>query len=222
MQVAVSYPVGRVNVRRIMRHAPSPAMVVASAALLIALTGTSIAAVQATVPKNSVGSAQLKNNAVTAAKIASNAVTSAKIASNAVTGAKVQNGSLVAADMGTGQLAGDAYGRFLNGPIVVPAASTTLGSLTIPQTGSYLIWAKAYLTSPLDNTVTCRVEAGADADQSLVSVSIGSPQSLALNVAHTFAASGTADFKCEGSTIGAQASFIKITAIRLASLTNNP
>src|SRR5690349_25061089 len=50
-------------------HAPSPAMVVASAALLIAFTGTSIAAVQATLPRNSVGTAQLKNNAVTAAKI---------------------------------------------------------------------------------------------------------------------------------------------------------
>jgi hypothetical protein len=218
-------------VRRITRHAPSPAMVVASAALLIALTGTSIAAVEASVPKNSVGSAQLKNNAVTAAKIASNAVTSAKIASNAVTGAKiasnavtgakVQDGSLVAADMGAGQLAGDAYGRFLNGPIVVPAASTTLGSLTIPQSGNYLIWAKAYVTSPLANTVTCRLEAGADFDQTQASASAGAPQSLALNVGHNFTASGTADFKCEGSVVGAQANFIKITAIRLASLTNS-
>jgi hypothetical protein len=218
-------------VRRITRHAPSPAMVVASAALLIALTGTSIAAVEASVPKNSVGSAQLKNNAVTAAKIASNAVTSAKIASNAVTsakiasnavtGAKVQDGSLVAADFGAGQLAGDAFARFLNGPIVVPGTSTTIASLTISQTGNYLIWAKTYVTAPLANTVTCRLEAGADFDVSQTSVSAGSSATLALNVGHNFAASGTADLKCEGSIVGAQANFIKISAIRLASLTNS-
>jgi hypothetical protein len=215
-----------------MRHAPSPAMVVASAALLIALTGTSIAAVQASVPKNSVGTAQLKNNAVTAAKIksnavtaakiASNAVSSAKIASNAVTGAKVQNGSLVAADMGAGQLAGDAYARFLNGPIVVPAASTTLGSLTIPQTGSYLIWAKAYITAPLTTDVTCILQAGTDVDQSVTSLRPGAPSgAVPLMIAHNFTAAGSADFKCGESTVGAQANFIKISAIRLASLTNN-
>jgi hypothetical protein len=217
-------------VRSIMRRAPSPAMVVACSALLVALTGTSIAAVEASVPKNSVGTAQLKNNAVTAAKIASNAVTSAKIASNAVTsakiasnavtGAKVQDGSLVAADFGAGQLAGDAYARFLNGPIVVPSASATLLSLTIPQAGNYLIWAKAYSTAPLATVVICRLEAGGDFDQTQTSVPAGSSATLSLNVAHNFSAAGTADFKCEGSLPGAQANFIKISAIRLASLTN--
>jgi hypothetical protein len=206
-------------------------MVVACIALLVALTGTSIAAVEASVPKNSVGTAQLKNNAVTAAKIASNAVTSAKIASNAVTsakiasnavtGAKVQDGSLVAADFGTGQLAGDAYARFQNGPIVVPTASATLLSLTIPQSGNYLIWAKTYSTAPLATAVTCRLEAGGDFDQTQTSVAGGGAASLSLNVAHNFSAAGTADFKCEGSFPGAQANFIKISALRLASLTNS-
>ena len=46
---------------------PSPAMVVASIALLVALGGTSYAAV--VLPKNSVGATQLKANAVTSAKI---------------------------------------------------------------------------------------------------------------------------------------------------------
>jgi hypothetical protein len=47
---------------------PSPAMVVACAALLIALGGVSYAAVR--LPKNSVGTQQLRNRAVTKAKIA--------------------------------------------------------------------------------------------------------------------------------------------------------
>jgi hypothetical protein len=84
-------------------------MVVASFALLVALGGTSIAAVTAAVPNNSVGTSQLKSNAVTtpkiknsavnASKLASNAVTSAKIASNAVTNAKIANGTIQPADL---------------------------------------------------------------------------------------------------------------------------
>jgi hypothetical protein len=85
--------------RRILRdHRPSPALVVASIALLMALGGTGIAAV-ANVPNNSVGTSKIKNNAVTAPKIASNAVTSAKIAGNAVTNAKIANGTIQPADL---------------------------------------------------------------------------------------------------------------------------
>jgi hypothetical protein len=92
---------------------PSPALVVACIALLIALGGTSLAAVTA-LPRNSVGTVQLKNNAVTGAKVAPNAVastkianlavTNAKIGTDAVTSAKVKNGSLVAADFAPGEL----------------------------------------------------------------------------------------------------------------------
>ena len=57
---------------------PSPAMVVACLALLVALSGTGIAAVSALAP-NSVGTAQLKSSAVTNPKLASGAVTSAKV-----------------------------------------------------------------------------------------------------------------------------------------------
>src|SRR5688572_33280881 len=46
---------------------PSPAMMMAFIALLVALGGTSYAAIQ--LPANSVGTKQLKKNAVTAAKV---------------------------------------------------------------------------------------------------------------------------------------------------------
>jgi hypothetical protein len=55
--------------RIINRGRPSPAIVIASLALLVALGGTSFAAVTAVLPRNSVGTPQLKNGAVTAAKV---------------------------------------------------------------------------------------------------------------------------------------------------------
>ncbi len=57
---------------------PSPALVIALIALFVALGGTSFAAINA-LPKNSVGSKQLKKNAVTGVKIKNGAVTAAKI-----------------------------------------------------------------------------------------------------------------------------------------------
>jgi hypothetical protein len=50
------------------RRLPSPAIVIASIALLVSLTGTSIAAVSA-LPRASVGTPQLKDNAVTSRKV---------------------------------------------------------------------------------------------------------------------------------------------------------
>jgi hypothetical protein len=51
------------------RVRPSPAMVVAAIALLVALAGTSVAAVSIVIPRNSVGALQLKPNSVNASKI---------------------------------------------------------------------------------------------------------------------------------------------------------
>ncbi len=54
-------------IARLLRHRPSPAIVIACVALLLALGGVSYAATA--LPNNSVGTAQLKNNAVTSSKV---------------------------------------------------------------------------------------------------------------------------------------------------------
>jgi hypothetical protein len=82
----------------ILKHLPSPAMLVACVALVVALGGVSYAA--GVLPKNSVGTAQLKKTAVSGAKLKG----------NAVTGPKVKDGSLMAADFGAGQLPSGAQG----------------------------------------------------------------------------------------------------------------
>jgi hypothetical protein len=80
-------------VRRFRIGGPSPALVVACIALLVALGGTGYATVL-NVPRNSVGPLQLKRNAVT----------SAKLAPNAVQTAHVLKGTLLAEDFKAGQL----------------------------------------------------------------------------------------------------------------------
>src|SRR5688572_19897942 len=79
--------------RKLLGRRPSPAMVVACLALLVALGGTSVAAVEQ-VRRNSVGPAHLQFGAVTSPKIRNNAVTSAK----------VRNRSLLRTDFAPGQL----------------------------------------------------------------------------------------------------------------------
>lgn len=127
----------------LLRHRPSPAMVVACLALLVALGGTSVAAVQALAP-NSVGTAQLRANAVTApkirnaqvtnAKLANNAVTNSKLRNNSVTGAKVQNGSLSVADFAAGSLpAGPAGPAGPQGPAGAAGPAGTIGPITVRQ-----------------------------------------------------------------------------------------
>ena len=73
-------------------HRPSPALVVACIALFVALSGFGYAAIK--LPKNSVGTKQLRNGAVTGKKIAKNAVTGAKVADDSLTGADVLESSL--------------------------------------------------------------------------------------------------------------------------------
>jgi hypothetical protein len=72
---------------------PSPALVVACLALLVALGGTSYATVL-NVPRNSVGTPQLKRNAVGPSKVAPNAIRTGHIL----------NGSLLTADFKAGQI----------------------------------------------------------------------------------------------------------------------
>ncbi len=179
------------------------------------------AVVAAKIAGNAVVAAKIASNAVGSAKIASNAVTAPKIAANAVTGAKVQDGSLAAADLAAGVVPpSDAQGRFVNGPVNIPSAQTTVASLAIPAAGSYVIWAKTYVTSNvLSGSVTCRLEAGANFDETQGFVDVDRPASLSLIVLNNFAAAGTVNLACS-AVPAKQANFIKIVAIRVATFTN--
>jgi hypothetical protein len=101
---------------------PEPALIVAIIALIASLAGTAWAAL----PKNSVGTKQLKSKSVTTGKIANSAVTSAKVAEHTLTGADVRLDQLGtvpdAASAQTGQNAQTVGGHAAE----CPNASTTL------------------------------------------------------------------------------------------------
>ena len=206
------------------RFRPSPAMVVACVALLAALAGTGVAAVKVLAPANSVGSRQVINLSLLKRDFAPGQLPRGlrgirgPIGPRGLTGPIGATGAAGAAGAAGPAGASDAYSRFLNGPIAIPTALTTLASLTIPQTGNYVIFAKLYF----DNggvTATCRLNAAGDFDQSQTWASSAFPATMALNVGHNYAAAGTADLQCQAPS-AMSANFIKITAIRIGNLTN--
>ena len=125
------------------KRLPSPALVVACIALTIALGGTAWAA---TLPRNSVGTAQLKRNAVTSIKVRNNALTGADIresrlgrvpsASRAVTAnsaatATTANSATTATSANSAPVSRIDYA---SATVPVPAGGTTVtpGSVSCP------------------------------------------------------------------------------------------
>jgi hypothetical protein len=90
--------------RKILHRFPSPAMVVACIALAVALGGTSYAAI--TLPRNSVGTKQLRNNVVSASKLQKNAVVANKLSARSVGPQKLQNNAVTTRTVKDGQLTG--------------------------------------------------------------------------------------------------------------------
>jgi hypothetical protein len=106
-------------------------MIVACIALLVALGGTSVAAVSQ-LARNSVGTPQLRNNAVTNPKIRNNAVNSAKVANRSLLRVDFAPGQLPAGPTGPQGPAGPA------GPAGAAGPAGVIGAITV-RTQSTLI-----------------------------------------------------------------------------------
>ena len=122
-------------------RAPSPAMGVALFALFVALSGVGVAATNLTLPKNSVGTSQIKNDSVTAAKIAHNSISSVL----------VKNGSLMASDFAAGQIPAGPQGakgdtgatgpqgpQGLQGPQGPQGPAGVMGTMAVAQGGVWV------------------------------------------------------------------------------------
>ena len=111
--------------RRIIHRRPSAALVVACIALLVALGGTSVAAVSQLVPRNSVGTVQLR----------SNAVVSAKVRNRSLLAVDFRQGQIPAGPTGPAGPAGPAGAAGPAGP-AGPAGSVTRLTAVVNSSGS--------------------------------------------------------------------------------------
>jgi hypothetical protein len=113
--------------RKLTRRRPSPALIVACLALLVALSGTGVAAVSV-VARNSVGTLQLKDNSVSRPKIRNNAINSSKVASRSLLRSDFAPGQLPAGPTGPQGPAGPA------GPAGAAGPAGVIGAVTVrPQ-----------------------------------------------------------------------------------------
>ena len=143
--------------RKLWSRRPSPAMVVACVALLVALGGTSVAAVSQ-LARNSVGPAQLQFAAVTSPKIRSNAVNSAKVANRSLLRADFAPGQLPAGPTGPQGPAGPA------GPAGAAGPAGVIGAITV-RTASVSV-----VDGAVDNTFnTARVERRCEGNERAIS-----------------------------------------------------
>ena len=130
------------------RFTPSPAMVVSLIALFVALGGTSYAAITA-LPKNSVGTPQLKNGAVTAAKINSSAGGAVKFVGGA--GAPAYQGSWGPSTGGNDE--GVSFFKDAFGVVHFQGSATTGGPFAVRQgtartQSGHLVLANTLFTLP--------------------------------------------------------------------------
>ena len=218
---------------------PSPSMVVALIALAVAGAGGATAATLIT-------GAQIKNGSITGADVKDNSLTAKDIKGQlqgpqGATGAQGPAGTAGAkGDAGVPGPAGaagakgdagvpgpsDAFSRFRDGPIQTSTPLTSIGQLNIPQAGSYVIFGKGFFgnNSAVTANMDCRLVAEADFDQQRFvlgnTTSAAAVIPASFNVVHTFAAPGIVDLNCDDQGGDVTASFIKITAIRVGTLSN--
>lgn len=121
------------------------ANVVSTLALVIAVGGSGAVVASVAVPKNSVGSPQIKNGQVKTPDLGKKSVTGPKIRNNAVKGNHVKDGSLGAADLSPGSIGltrGYVWNGTSSGPLGAPqtinhvwAYNSSGGAITVTRTG---------------------------------------------------------------------------------------
>ncbi len=181
----------------------SPSLVISVIALFVALGGASYAAIK--IPKNSVGTKQLKNRAVN---------------SN-----KVRDGSLLLRDFKSGQVKPNAWeGNKDGNPEPIPSTFSTIINTAVLPKGNYVLLARANVIGggSVVNRMICSV--GNDAAQNFT---VGQAEvfPLSMNGTITLTAPEAATLSClktAGEPEIAQAHVIAIPVGKLTKGTSGP
>lgn len=204
---------------------PSAPLVISIVALFFAFGGISYAAF--TIPKNSVGTKQIRNNAVTYQKIAPGTIGSARInqglvqtrvtgtceGTNGAIGQVMQSGHVVCNPSASEQFGSSSTGTAVTGTST-NVASRSLGA------GSYLLLGDAYADNSgvSNSTFTCTLAVPSGSSQArTVTVPAGHQVVLPINLASTVPSAGaTSTLACTqtGGTVTVDG---QINAIQTAS-----
>jgi hypothetical protein len=214
----------------------SPALVVACIALVVALGGTTYAAIS--LPARSVGTPQLKPDAVTSIKVKNGSLKLADFADGQLPqGARGAQGSSGrkgdAGPAGPAGATGATGATGAPGPTaayydsndltvtVLAGPDTRVATLAIPQPGKYVIWSKVWLTRPSAGQATtgaCFLRTDGVEDVTLWSAPQALPASAVNILAHDYATAGTINLYCNASG-ASMANNAKIVAMPVGSLT---
>jgi hypothetical protein len=205
------------------------ANIVASLALFLALGGAAFAATQ--LPRNSVGTGQLKPEAVTAGKIAKKTRNQLQGARGATgpqgaqgktgkQGAKGATGARGATGATGARGATGAAGADGTGPAFeVFGSAKAIGATSTPVlgqnlgAGAYVLSADVTIESAAETEVTCNLSGGGEAKGF---VEAGVPDTLSLSVTRTFAAAGAESLTCSAPG-GATAKSANLIATQVKS-----
>jgi hypothetical protein len=130
---------------------------------------------------------------------------------------------------------GPAFRAFHEGPVQITSTDagkpTTVATLSNLPAGQYAINAKLYVfdTNTTEDVIICRLSAEGDTDDVVGRISSGKSDGYAdsigvypLQVVHQFTSTGSAVLACSGVSKLAYANHMTITAIQVSSLTNTP
>ncbi|HEX4307118.1 MAG TPA: hypothetical protein VHZ54_13865 [Solirubrobacterales bacterium] len=211
---------------RAIRQRLTYANVIATVALFLALGGAAVAATQ--IPRNSVGTGQLKPEAVTAGKIAKKARKqlrgntgpagpegkTGKQGPKGATGAKGAQGATGRqGEPGDGP-AFEVFGTFK--PIEPGGSQILTRTLTA---GQYVVSANVTVESVVPTEVTCVLGEGGEAKGF---VEPGEPASLSLSVTRTVGAAGSNSTLICAAPNGAAARYANLIAMQVRSVSRFP
>lgn len=202
---------------------PSPALVVSIVALIVAMSGTAVAArVLIT------SSSQIQNQTIRAADLHKGAVTKSRL-NGSVRRAVFDDGGSSAASGGGKAL----EAHRLAGPEMPDGGESEITSLTVPR-GSYAVFAKVNITPSIDDngllntlfkddktvSASCSLDVGGTGDFAIgpiVTPGSAHPVTLMLQLTRTIAKPAQAVLTCRGDEVSWRAADASIIAVEVAS-----